>query len=375
MFNLQQTDLILPGRMPVVIRRAYRSQDPGDPPSFAPPVRELVNSNAFGFNTALLEYDDRMTFAGNGQSVFYTSGFSRETLSLQSDGTYRTGRTPNLAGRVARVNQDGSTTLRDKNGTVHTFGTDGWIRSITDRNGNTVTIVRSGNQIQQIVEPGGRALTFQYGSGGISQITDPLGRTVRYTYEASPPPFGQAQLRSVENPAGGTTTYTYDGRFNLLTITDARGIVYLSNTYVTGNINRPPDPALASQTLADGGVYRFDYVVTNRSVSQVTVTDPRSHATIQRFTGRNHPAATSDAVGQQTRITRDFTTNQVTETCDPLNRLTKFTYDLAGNVNSILDPQQNPTLFEYEATFNRVTKITDALNQPTRLTYDPAALL
>ena len=102
MFNLEQADLVLSGRIPIVIRRVYRSQDPGDPPSFSPPVRELVNSNAFGFNTALLEYDDRMTLAGNGQSLFYTSGFSREILSLQTDGTYRTGRTPNLAGRAGR---------------------------------------------------------------------------------------------------------------------------------------------------------------------------------------------------------------------------------------------------------------------------------
>ena len=57
---------------------------------------------------------------------------------------------------------------------------------------------------------------------------------------------------------------------------------------------------------------------------------------------------------------------------DPLNHLTTFTYDLAGNVTSMLDPQQHPTLFEYEPTFNRLTKITDALNQITRFTYDPA---
>ena len=371
MFSLEQTDLVLPGLIPIVIRRAYHSQDPGDPPSFSPPARELVNSNAFGFNTTLMDYDDRLEGTGTGQTVTYTSGFNRARFSLQTDGTYRDNRTPILAGMIGRRNQDGSSTMRDKSGTVRAFGADGWLRSITDRTGNTVTIVRTGSQIQQIIEPGGRALTFQYGSGGVSQITDPIGRTVTYTYETSP--FGGQQLRSVQNPAVGTTTYTYDGRFNLLTITDARGITYLTNTYVTttDSTRRPLDPAVETQTLADGSVTRFDYVVTNRTVTQTTVTDPRGNKTAHRFNGRNHEVATVDAVGQQTRTTRDFTTNQVTETRDPLNRLTKFTYDLAGNVNSILDPQQNPTLFEYEANFNRVTKITDALNQPTRFTYDP----
>ena len=372
MFSLEQTDLVLPGRIPIVIRRAYHSQDPGDPPSFSPPARELVNSNAFGFNTTLMDYDDRLEGTGTGQTVTYTSGFNRARFSLQTDGTYRDNRTPILAGMIGRRNQDGSSTMRDKNGTVRAFGADGWVRSITDRNGNTVTIVRTGAQIQQIIEPGGRALTFQYGSGGISQITDPIGRTVTYTYEAPPSPFGVPRLRTVTNPATGTTTYTYDSRYNLLTITDARGITYLTNTYVTttDSTRRPLDPAVETQTLADGSVTRFDYVVTNRTVTQTTVTDPRGNKTAHRFNGRNHEVATVDAVGQQTRKTRDFTTNQVTETRDPLNRLTKFTYDLAGNVNSILDPQQNPTIFEYETNFNRVTKITDALNQLTRFTYD-----
>ena len=124
--------------------------------------------------------------------------------------------------------------------------------------------------------------------------------------------------------------------------------------------------------MADGGVSQIDYVVTNRTVTQAMVTDGRGNKTAHRFNTRSHEVAVVDALGQQTRMTRDFTTNQVMEVRDPLNRLTKFTYDLAGNVNSVLDPQQNPTIFEYESVFNRATKITDALNQPTRFTYDSA---
>jgi YD repeat-containing protein len=39
-------------------------------------------------------------------------------------------------------------------------------------------------------------------------------------------------------------------------------------------------------------------------------------------------------------------------------------------VKKIIDPNNQPTLFEYHATFNRVTKITDALTQITEFTYD-----
>mgnify|MGYP001566709771 CR=1 FL=1 len=154
-------------------------------------------------------------------------------------------------------------------------------------------------------------------------------------------------------------------------ITDARGITYLTNTYCGGS-NCPPDPAVVTQTAADGGITRFDYVVTNRTVMQATVTDPRGHQSVHRFNSRGHEVAVVDALGQQTRLTRDYVTNQVLEVRDPLNRLTKYTYDANGNVTSVIDPQGNPTIVEYEPTFNRVTKITDALNQITRFTYDPA---
>ena len=376
MFNLEQTDLVLQGRVPIVIRRAYHSQDPGSPPGAfppAPPVRELVNSNAFGFNTTLMDYDDRLLLLGNGQTLSAIAGFTRENLSLQPDGTYRSTRSPEMAGWIGRVNQDGTSTLQDKHGTVRSFGSDGWIRSITDRNGNTVTIVRSGSQIQQIIEPGGRALTFQYSGGGISQITDPLGRTVTYTYEPPTGGYATPRLHTATNMAGGITTYGYAGPYNIGTVTDARGITYLTNTYcsTSGGAICPPDPAVVSQTQADGGTYTFDYVVTSRAVTQATVTDPRGNTTVHRFNGRNQPVSTVDALGQQTRMTRDYVSNQVLEVRDPLNRLTKYTYDLAGNVNAILDPQQNPTIFEYETNFNRVTKITDVLNQLTRFTYDP----
>ncbi|TKB70522.1 MAG: hypothetical protein E8D52_00005, partial [Nitrospira sp.] len=122
-------------------------------------VRTLSGSIfEIGFNTALLDYDDRVEPA-SAQAFSYISGFSRERFSLQTDGTYRSERTPLLAGWVGQRNQDGTGTLRDKQGTVRTFNSQGLLTAITDSTGNTVTVVRNGAQIQQIIEPGGRALT------------------------------------------------------------------------------------------------------------------------------------------------------------------------------------------------------------------------
>ena len=73
-----------------------------------------------------------------------------------------------------------------------------------------------------------------------------------------------------------------------------RCITYLTSTYcnTSGGMTCQPDPAVVSQTTADGGVYTFDYVVTNRSVTQATATDPRGNKTVQRFNGRNQLVST-----------------------------------------------------------------------------------
>lgn len=119
-------------------------------------------------------------------------------------------------------------------------------------------------------------------------------------------------------------------------------------------------------------MYQFTYITSGLNVTQTVVSELRGNQTVHRFNGLGFNVVQIDARGQMSRTTRDYRTNEVTEIHDPLNRLTKYTYDLNGNVNSILDPQQNPALFEYETNFNRVTKITDALSQVTRFTYDPA---
>jgi|CXWL01.1.fsa_nt_gi RHS repeat-associated protein len=143
--------------------------------------------------------------------------------------------------------------------------------------------------------------------------------------------------------------------------------------------------------MADGGVSQIDYVVTNRTVTQAMVTDGRGNKTAHRFNTRSHEVAVVDALGQQTRMTRDFTTNQVMEVRDPLNRVTKFTYDAVGNLETVTDPLGNrsqrlydaasrltalidprgkTTQFTYDAV-NQVTQIADALNGLTGFTYDP----
>lgn len=285
-FINEMTDLVLPGRIPVVIERAYRSPESG----FSP----VPTLGLFGRRTTLLNYNETLRLSGT-QALAYVSNFGRALLALQPDGTFSTATSTIMRGLVATRNLDGTAQIRLKDGMLKLFDVNGFLVGIKDRNGNTVTIVRDGaGRISEIREPAGRAITFQYDiANRITQLTDPIGRTVQYTYDA------QGRLSQVRNLDGGVTTYTYDSADRILTVTDARQITYLTNEYdATGRVIR--------QTQADTGLSSFVYTVTGGRVTQTVFTDPRGNPTIHRFNAQGGEVEPVDALGQPTRRTFDF---------------------------------------------------------------------
>lgn len=105
------------------------------------------------------------------------------------------------------------------------------LASITDPNGNTITLTRNPSAPQQITainDPVGRQLTITWDStspGRITTITDPIGRQVTYAYNAG------GQLATYTDAAGGITQYAWDASGNLTSVTDPRGVVTEQNTY------------------------------------------------------------------------------------------------------------------------------------------------
>ncbi len=290
---------------------------------------------------------------------------------------------PSLIGSQITIPSSGTYNLRWKDGSVYQFSTSSqgallaFLNSITDRNGNTITLVRGNSsqpiQITQIMDPVGRALTLTYDSTNrITMITDPIGRTVQYTYNS------QGTLAMVTNAAGGVTTYAYDTSNNLLKTTDARGVVVMQDSY-DGN------GRVIQQIQADGGVLNFAYTLLNPLVPTSPVlltvlTDALGNQTSYRFDPNQNLLNVTDATGQVRVFTHSLTQNNVVTSItggghcpvcgDPTAGDLTFTYDSNGNMLTKTDSLGNTTAYTYDPTFGQITSITDPLGNVTKYTYD-----
>ena len=358
LFYLDKTDMILPGVLPVVITRTYRSN--------------FTNAGPFGIGTSSsFDVSLQAPSSFNNQTIVLISpGNKQDMFSRQSDGTYVNTTAPSLRGAV--LSESGSSqsvySLKLKDGRTWKFNSLGLLISQADRNGNTILFLRdSFTRVTRIEEPAGRALTISYGTSGlgltsIQSITDPIGRQVRYSYDSS------GRLQEVIDPAGGVTRYTYDTADRIVSLRDPRGIIFLTNEYDS-------DGRIVRQTQADGGVWRFDYTTNGAYISQATVTNPRGYATTYRFNAAGYQVSETDALGQTTSFERQAGTNLVLSITDPLKRITGLQHDALGNLTRIVDPLGNARTFAYHPAFNTVTAIVDALGNTTSFEYDTAGNL
>ena len=111
--------------------------------------------------------------------------------------------------RFKKIISTGQYILRKKDSNLtYTFSTDGKLSSISDTNGNTLTLTYSAGQLMQVTNNFGKALTFQYNGTHISSVTDPKGQVITYAYTSG-------NLTRVTYPDNNSTGYTYDASHRL----------------------------------------------------------------------------------------------------------------------------------------------------------------
>jgi RHS repeat-associated protein len=251
----------------------------------------------------------------------------------------------------------------DPNGTQYLIGPTGSLQSITDLNGNTLTVTASG-----ITSTSGLNVPFQRDSTGrITQITDPSGNVYQYAYDSN------GNLASVTYPGlTKSLSYTYDPTHRLTGGTDARGNPIPTTSYDANG-------RLSSVTDALGNTTSYAYSTNSQNnTSTTTITYPADAngnvGTAQMvYDSYGMLLSSTNPLGNTTTNTYNANHNLLSTT-DPLGHMTSYTYDSNGNQTSITyPPTPGSTNTTVSTTYNQYggpTQRTDQLGNVQNVTYD-----
>jgi RHS repeat-associated protein len=277
----------------------------------------------------------------------------------------------------------------DPNGTAYNISAGGALQSVTDKNGNGLTITPSGitsttglnvpfvrdsqNRITQITDPQGEVYLYQYDTNGnLATVTYPPSQNSQTCSGAIAPNTSQySYYPNAEYPnapahfyAGGT-----DGRCDPLPATQyyASGETDQAGNSVSGK--------LQSVTDAAGEITSYVY---NLSTNTTVVTYPpdanhNSGTATMVYDSNGDVLSSTDPLGLTT--TNSYNANfNLLSTTDPLGHSTSYTYDPNGNKTAQTYPatgtSTNTTSTTYYNQYSEPTATTDELGNVRTFNYD-----
>ena len=142
-----------------------------------------------------------------------------------------------------------------------------------DGGGHRIQLKRDKQRkLEQLISPSGHTIAFEYdGADRITKATDDAGNVRKYAYDSTD------HLASVADASGLLYRFEYAPLLHLAgydpylmtAVVDGRGKVLLRNIYNDSDGGR-----ISEQRLANGDVYRYEYIFVKQDVVETMVTDP-----------------------------------------------------------------------------------------------------
>ena len=277
----------------------------------------------------------------------------------------------------------------------HTLG----LISITDRNGNTLTVDANGvhasngqgilftrdgsGRVTKVSGPSSQTVTYTYsGSGDLATSTDPIGNTDAYTYDSA------HHLLKVSGPQGAISSQTYDASGRLTSVTDATGHTTQMTTNVSGQSMTFTDPLGTNTTVVTsddlGDTVRLDAISGGTTLTTtfaydtighvLNKTDSNGHSVSSTYDNQGNLTAYTDGLGNTAHISYDSFGAVTSVTGPDGSTLASATYDSHGNPITILAAGGGVLLFSY-GPGGRLASRTDAAGNVTNYTYDATGRL
>ncbi|MFE0385641.1 putative T7SS-secreted protein [Streptomyces bungoensis] len=388
---LPQTDVTLPGVLPLVFkRRAESGYRLGRwfGPSWASTLDQRLEIDAEG---VVLVTEDGLLLAyphpAPGLPTLPSHGPRRPLARV--DGGYtvtdpQTLRTWHFADRgddLAVLEQ-----LDDRNGNWITFEYDaeGTPLAVVSSSGQGIRITTDSGRVTglRLVTTGEELKRYGYTDGNLTEIINSSGLPLRFAYDDA------GRITSWTDTNDRSYTYEYDERNRCTAQSGTSGHMAMRLSY------EGPDPTtgLRTTTATTGGGHSWRYLV-NDALQVVAETDPLGATTRYSRDRYNRLLSQTDPLGHTTTFRYDEAGNltsvvrpdgrEAKAEYDPLGlpvrvmnpdgTVIRQTFDERGNRMSVTDPAGRTTHFTYTEA-GHLTSVTDPLGNTTRVACDPAGL-
>ncbi|MGW7431119.1 putative T7SS-secreted protein [Streptomyces sp. NPDC054861] len=393
---LPQTDIALPGALPLVFRRTFDSSRRSGRwfgPAWSSTVDQRLEIDSEG---VIYSCDEGSLLAyphpAPGVPVMPTHGRQwpldrvEDGYTITDPGTGRVWHFVDHSAGLALLAQ-----IDDRNGRWIAFEHDeaGAPTSIVHHGGYHLKLTTSEGRVTALHLAGAAAdgsdqeiLRYGYTDGHLTEVTDSSGRPLRFGCDA------HGRITSWTDTNGSRYDYVYDDQDRCTY--QAGGNGHLEATFTWDDVD--PETGLRLTTLTDGmghterhliddrarvvaeidalgAVTRYTYDRHNRLLSR---TDPLGHVTRSTYDEHGRMTVLERPDGRQARAEYDEDGFPV-RLVGTDGSITRQTFDRRGNRTSVTAPSGARTEFTYDES-GRLTSVTDPLGATTRLVPDARGL-
>lgn len=346
--TLPQTDLSLPGVLPLVLRRTHLSEyryGQWFGRSWASTLDERIELDPVGGGAVWAREDGslliypRLPHPDDSEPVMPLEG-PRLPLSYGEQDNAET---------TYRVTDAHTGLTRSFTGSPYNGSAAYWLTEVEDRNLNRITFARQGDGTPTVVShSGGYMVTLTSGDARIRELAlrtpdGPL-TVMQYGYD------DLGNLTEVINSSDLPLRFTYDPDSRITSWTDRNDSTF---QYVYDSVGRVirtigPDGYLSST---------FAYDVHEETGDRITrYTDSTGATKVYHLNDHLQVVAETDPLGNTARQTWDRYDHLLSRT-DQLGRTTAYTYDERGNLTDVAHPDGTSATVEYNE-LNQLTAVT-----------------
>jgi RHS repeat-associated protein len=373
---LPQTDISLPGVLPLIFRRRVASDYRAGRwfgPSWSSTADQRLEIDSQGVvfvceDGLLLSYPH----PAPGVPVLPSHG-PRWSLDRDTDGHYTITDPETGSVRHFTTRDDGQALLEqidDRNGNWITFeyDTDGAPTGIIHRAGHHLRLTTREGRIRALHLVGAASdgsgsdqeiLRYGYTDGHLTEVINSSGLPLRFTYDE------RARVTSWTDTNDSRYDYTYDDQDRCVAEGGTDGHVALRLTY--DDIDPGTGLRVTTATGPSGASHRYLVDEAHQVVAEI---DPSGAVTRYERDPYNRLLSTTDPLGRIMRLQYDAR-GRMTAAVRPDGRETVAEYNDLGLPTRVTGPDRLTVRQEYDARGNRVS-VTDAAGVTTHYTYDEA---